>query len=272
MKIRKAVILAAGLGTRFFPITKSVDKEMLPIIDKPCIQYLVEEAASSGIQEIIFITAPGRSLVKDYFSASPKLYLLLKKKGKLRELNSLKKLDKIAKFKFVTQPHPGGDGHAILCAKKYIGKEPFAVLFGDDIYDSKTPAIAQLIKQYEKHEAPIIGLTKINKKDSDKYGIIKGEKCGGGLHKVKALVEKPSPSAAPSNLAIIGKYIVTPSLFKDLEKARPFSSELRLIDGMIRHIKISPIYAYELRGHRFDTGDKSGYLKAVMHFGLKKNA
>ncbi|MBI5753664.1 UTP--glucose-1-phosphate uridylyltransferase [Candidatus Peregrinibacteria bacterium] len=300
MKIRKAIIPAAGLGTRFLPATKSQPKEMLPIVDKPCIQYLVEEAVASGITEIIIITAEGKQSIEDYFDISPKLISHLEKNGKQKAIRELEKIEKMAKFSYVRQPKPLGDGHAILCAKEFVKNEPFAVLFGDDIYDSKTPAIAQLIKEYEKLGSPIIGLHKIGKKDSEKYGIVECEQEKAKnhihqLHKIKSLVEKPKPSKAPSNLAIIGKYIVTPELLKDLEKtvslqteatgrgrrqsedlALPVrtqpslqNKEIRLIDGMRKFIKHSPIYGYEISGARFDTGDKLGYLKAVTHFALK---
>jgi len=276
MKIRKAIIPAAGLGTRFLPATKSQPKEMLPIVDKPCIQYLVEEAVQSGIEEIIIITAEGKKSIEDFFDISPKLISHLEKNGKLKAIRELEKIEKMAKFHYVRQPKPLGDGHAILCAKHLVKDEPFAVLFGDDIYDSKPPAIAQLIQQFEKLHTPIIGLHKIDKKDSDKYGIIecvenKKHSHTKSLHQVKNLVEKPKPANAPSNLAIIGKYIVTPELLKDLEKSKSGTKdkEIRLIDGMSRFIKHSPIYGYEISGSRFDTGDKLGYLKAVTHFALK---
>lgn len=266
-KIKLAVIPAAGLGTRFFPITKSIPKEMLPIVDKPCIQYLVEEAVKSGIKEIIIITGKNKNSIKDYFTPNKDLIKELKEKGKSSLIRDLEKIEKMAKITFVAQDKPLGDGHALLCAKKEIGNRPFAVLFGDDIYDSRVPAIKQLIQQYEKLKAPIINLLKIDKKDSKKYGMIVPEKSKGRLHFIKSLVEKPV--RAPSDLAIIGKYIVTPELFEDLKKAKPKDSELRLIDGMIRHIKTSPIYGYEIKGRRFDTGDKKGYLDAVMHFAKK---
>lgn len=271
MKIRKAIIPAAGLGTRFLPATKSQPKEMLPIVDKPCIQYLVEEAVASGIEEIIIITAEGKQSIEDYFDISPRLISHLEKNGKLKAIREMEKIEKMAKFRYVRQHAPLGDGHAILCAKEFVKDEPFAVLFGDDIYDSKVPAIKQLIKEYERLGTPIIGLHKIDKKDSEKYGMVASKGKDGNSYKIKSLVEKPKPSKAPSNLAIIGKYIVTPELMKDLEKAESATkdSEIRLIDGMREFIKHSPIHGYEISGERFDTGDKLGYLKAVTHFALK---
>ncbi len=281
MKIRKAIIPAAGLGTRFLPATKSQPKEMLPIVDKPCIQYLVEEAVQSGIEEIIIITAEGKQSIEDYFDISPRLISHLEKNGKHKAIREMEKIEKMAKFRYVRQSAPLGDGHAILCAKEFVKDEPFAVLFGDDIYDSKIPAIKQLIKEYERLGTPVIGLHKIDKKDSEKYGMIeceqnKNHNHANFLHKIKSLVEKPKPKDAPSNLAIIGKYIVTPELLESLEKAshmpahaRSEHKELRLIDGMCAFIKHSPIHGYEIVGERFDTGDKLGYLKAVTHFALK---
>ena len=271
MKIRKAIIPAAGLGTRFLPATKSQPKEMLPIVDKPCIQYLVEEAVASGIEEIIIITAEGKQSIEDYFDISSKLNSHLAKSGKHKAIRELEKIEKMAKFRFVRQPAPRGDGHAILCAKEFVKDEPFAVLFGDDIYDSKVPAIKQLIKEYERLGTPIIGLHKIDKKDSEKYGMVDTKGKDGKSFKIKSLVEKPKLSKAPSNLAIIGKYIVTPELLKDLAAAESATkdSEIRLIDGMREFIKHSPIHGFEIDGERFDTGDKLGYLKAVTHFALK---
>lgn len=271
MKIKKAIIPAAGLGTRFLPATKSQPKEMLPIVDKPCIQYLVEEAVASGIEEIIIITAEGKQSIEDYFDISPRLISHLEKNGKLKAIREMEKIEKMAKFRYVRQHSPLGDGHAILCAKEFVKNEAFAVLFGDDIYDSKIPAIKQLIKEYERLGTPIIGLHKIDKKDSEKYGMVASKGKDGNSYKIKSLVEKPKPSKAPSNMAIIGKYIVTPELMKDLEKAESATkdSEIRLIDGMREFIKHSPIHGYEISGERFDTGDKLGYLKAVTHFALK---
>lgn len=271
-KIRKVIIPAAGLGTRFLPATKSQPKEMLPIVDKPCIQYLVEEAVASGIREIIIVTGRGKRSIEDHFDFSYELASHLKNKKKMEALKAMERIEKLAKFIYVRQPFPMGDGHAILCAKELIQDEPCAILFGDDIYDSEAPALSQLIKQYEELQAPIIGLHKIDKKDSDKYGIIEKEmSLNPKLHQIKSLTEKPKADKAKSNLAIAGKYIITPELLRALEKSKSTSKdkELRLIDGMKNFIKTSPIYGYEIEGQRFDTGDKLGYLKATVHFALK---
>lgn len=268
MRINKAIILAAGLGTRFFPATKSIAKEMLPIVDKPCVQYLVEEAVASGIKEIIFIVNKSEKSIQEYFGTSEYLYSQLKKKKKFHEIEALKKIEKLAKFKFVIQNNQLGDGHAILCAKKEIGKKPFAVLFGDDIYDYKIPPLKQLIQQYKKLKAPIIALEKIDKKDCKKYGMVELGSKKGQTYKIQTLVEKPLK--APSAFAIAGKYIITPELYRALEKSSPGRDfELRLIDGMKTFIKHSPIYGCLIKGLRFDTGDKLGYIKAVIHFSLK---
>ncbi|MCK9186590.1 sugar phosphate nucleotidyltransferase [Candidatus Gracilibacteria bacterium] len=284
MQIKKAVILAAGLGTRFLPITKSVPKEMLPIIDKPCIQYLVEEAVASGIKEIIFVINDSKLSIKNYFSPKKNeiknLKDRLKKTKKIAELKTIESIEHLAKFHYVTQENALGDGHAILCAKKIIGKEPVAILFADDIYDSKIPAISQLIKQYEKFKTPMIGLQKIDKKDSKKYGIIspeKSQKLQKNIYKISSLVEKPETKNAPSNLAIVGKYIVTPELLKALEKSKSSTKdkEIRLIDGMKNYLKTGSknkpheIYGLEIEGLRFDTGDKEGFIKATNHFAKK---
>lgn len=271
MKIRKVIIPAAGLGTRFLPATKSLAKEMLPIVDTPCIQYLVEEAVNSGIKEIIIITSDGKRSIKDHFQSSNKLYSHLKNRNKTEALKEMERIEKLAHFTFVKQKKQLGDGHAILCAYELVKNEPFAVLFGDDIYDHKTPALSQLIKQYEIFQSPILGLLKIDKRESEKYGMIEVASKKGRTYSIKNLVEKPHPSKAPSNMAIVGKYIITPELLQDLKKAKSSSNdkEIRLIDGMRRYIKHSPIHGYELEGERFDTGDKLGYLKAVVHFALK---
>jgi UTP--glucose-1-phosphate uridylyltransferase len=267
MKIKKAVIPVAGLGTRFFPATKAQAKEMLPIVDIPCVQYLVEECIKSGIKEIIFVINKDQTSVRDHFSPNPKLNARLKKSKKTKELKLLQTIEKSAKFTYVYQNEPKGDGHAILCAQSLVKNEPFAVLFGDDIWDAKVPPLKQLIKAYEKFNAPIVAVEKVPKQESNKYGIIDPTPS----KEIKGFIEKPSPSRAPSNLAITGKYIVSPELLKTLNKSRSNTKdkEIRLIDGMINFIKKSPIYAHEIKGQRFDTGDKLGYLKAVFHFSLQ---
>ncbi|MFC1615873.1 UTP--glucose-1-phosphate uridylyltransferase GalU [Patescibacteria group bacterium] len=273
MKIKRAVIPVAGLGTRFLPATKVIPKEMLPIVDKPCIQYIVEEAVNSGIEEIIIINKKGKQSIEDHFDLAYELEAKLKERRQIKVAEELKRIEKMAKFIYVRQDRPLGDGHAILCAYELLRKEPFAVLFGDDIYDSKIPALKQLINVYEKYNSPTIALEKIPKKDSDKYGIIKPKFSTGKIHEIQNLVEKPKPKSAPSNLAITGKYIVTPDLLETLHKTpKTKNKELRLIDGMQNYVKKHAIYGVEIQGQRFDTGNKLGFLKATAHFALKDRA
>ena len=271
MKIRKAVFPAAGFGTRFLPVTKSQPKEMLPIVDKPVIQYLVEEAVASGITEIIIVTGRGKRSIEDHFDYSFELEHTLVEKGKHSLLKEVRDVARLAKFVYVRQPMPLGDGHAILCAKEVVGDEPFAVLFGDDIVDFKVPAIQQLINVYEKTGGSVMALQKINKKDSESYCMIKPRWSKGRLHEVEKLVEKPKPNQAPSDLAIIGKYVVTPEIIAALEKAKPgHGGEIRLIDGFMQLQKKQKIYGYEVEGKRYDTGTKLGLLTASIDFALKR--
>lgn len=271
MKIRKAVFPAAGFGTRFLPVTKSQPKEMLPIVDKPVIQYLVEEAVASGITEIIIVTGRGKRSIEDYFDYSFELEHNLVEKGKHSLLKEVRQIAKLAKFIYVRQSMPLGDGHAILCAKEVVGNEPFAVLFGDDIVDGKIPALKQLINVYNETPCSVVALEKIAKEEIQNYGIIKPKWSKGRLHEIESFVEKPLPSKAPSNLGIIGKYVVTPEIIKALEKAAPgHGSEIRLIDGLRELCLHQKIYGYELQGKRYDTGTKLGLLTANIDFALKR--
>lgn len=270
-KIRKAVFPAAGFGTRFLPVTKAQPKEMLPIVDKPVIQYLVEEAVASGIEEIIIITGRGKRSIEDHFDYSYELEQTLVERGKRDLIKEVRKISEMAKFVYVRQSKPLGDGHAILCAKEVIGDEPFAVLFGDDLVDSQVPALSQLIKVYEEKKAPVIALEKIDKKLSKRYGIIESFQSCGRLHKIKDLVEKPDPENAPSDLAIIGKYILTPEVLSALEKAkRGRDGEIRLIEAFRLLRGKIPFYGYEVSGKRYDTGDKLGFLQATIDYALKR--
>lgn len=270
--IKKAVLPAAGFGTRFLPATKALPKEMLPIVDKPVIQYIIEEAVNSGITEIIIITGRGKRAIEDHFDHSFELEYNLVEKGKTTLLKEVKKIEKLAKFIYIRQPEPLGDGHAILCAKEVIGKEPFAVLFGDDIVDSATPALKQLINLYEQTKSSVIAVEKIPKIETASYGIIDPLSSKGRTHRIKSLVEKPAPEKAPSNLGIIGKYICTPEIFKHLEKAKSShkDGEIRLIDGFRSLIAEQEIYGYEIEGTRYDTGNKLGLIKATIDFALKR--
>ena len=271
--IRKAVFPAAGFGTRFLPVTKAQPKEMLPIVDKPVIQYLVEEAVASGIKEIVIVTGRGKRSIEDHFDYSYELEQTLVERGKRDLIKEVRKISELAKFIYVRQPKPLGDGHAILCAKEVVGREPFAVLFGDDLVDSEIPALAQLMKVYEEKKAPIIALERINKKDSKKYGIITSDSAdsSGRLHLIKDLVEKPDPKNAPSDLAIIGKYIITPEVMDALETSpRGPDGEIRLIEAFKLLLGKTPIYGYEIEGKRYDTGDKLGFVEATIHYALKR--
>jgi len=271
MRITKAVFPAAGFGTRFLPVTKSQPKEMLPIVDKPVIQYLVEEAVAAGIKEIIIVTGRGKRSIEDHFDYSFELEHTLVEKGKHSLLKEVRAVSKLAKFIYVRQPMPLGDGHAILCAKEVLGNEPFAVLFGDDIVDYKVPAIKQLMNMYEETGSSVMALQKIDKSESESYGMIKPKSSNGRLHLIENFIEKPKPSAAPSNLGIIGKYVVTPEIIKALEQAKPsHSGEIRLIDGFIELQKRQKIYGYEVQGKRYDTGTKLGLLTAGIDFALKR--
>ncbi|MEK9132901.1 MAG: UTP--glucose-1-phosphate uridylyltransferase GalU [Patescibacteria group bacterium] len=271
MKIRKAVFPAAGFGTRFLPVTKAQPKEMLPIVDKPVIQYLVEEAVAAGIEEIIIVTGRGKRSIEDHFDYSYELEKTLVERGKSNLIKEVRKIAEMAKFVYVRQPRPLGDGHAILCAKEVIGNEPFAVLFGDDLVDSKVPAIKQLMDVYEKTGAPVMALEKIDKKNSKKYGIVDPKKRDGRLVEIKDLVEKPDPKSAPSDLAIIGKYILTPEVLEALERAeKGKDGEIRLINAFQLLLGKTPLYGYEIEGRRYDTGDKLGFLEATIDYALKR--
>jgi len=261
----------AGFGTRFLPATKSQPKEMLPIVDKPIIQYLVEEAVAAGIEEIIFVTGRGKRAIEDHFDHSFELEYNLVEKAKHDRLAEIYKLPKLAKFAFVRQLKPVGDGDAVLCARHLIGDEPCAVLFGDDLVDSETPCIGQLIKTFEKYGDPVIALEKVPKKDVSKYGVINSVKVSERTYEIKGIVEKPSIEEAPSDLTIVGKYVITPDVFEELEKIKPDKGgEVRLADSLKNLLVRKPIYGYEFEGTRHDCGSKLGFLKATVHYALKR--
>ncbi|MFC1655694.1 UTP--glucose-1-phosphate uridylyltransferase GalU [Patescibacteria group bacterium] len=270
-KIRKAVFPAAGYGTRFLPATKAQPKEMLPIVDKPVIQYLVEEAVASGIEEIVIVTGRSKRAIEDHFDHSFELEHMLEQKNKLDFLEAVRKVSNLAKFIYVRQPMPLGDGHAILCAREVIGNEPFAILFGDEIVDGEVPALRQLINVYEKTESSVIGLSQVPKSEIQNYGVIKPSSSDGNTHQVEDLVEKPTPEDAPSDLAITGKYVVTPEIFDAIENAKPSKDgEMRLIDGFRELIKTQSIYGEVIEGKRYDTGHKLGFIEATIDFALKR--
>ena len=272
MRIRKAIIPVGGLGTRFLPATKAQPKEMLPIVDKPIIQYIVEEAVACGIEHIIFVTAIGKRAIEDHFDRNFELEYRLGQKKKFKELQQVAKIGKLAKFAFVRQSKPAGDGHAVLCALPFIEEhEPVAVLFGDDIVVGKKPALKELLEVYNRYEDPVVALEKVARKDVSRFGIVGGQRVSRGVWEVNTLVEKPSAREAPSNLAIIGKYILTPEVFAILKKIKPGrDGELRIADALARFIKGKrSLYGAALSGKRYDCGNKLGFLMAQIEVGLR---
>ena len=271
-EITKAVFPAAGLGTRFLPATKASPKEMLPLVDKPLIQYVVEEAVASGIEEVVVITGRGKRAIEDHFDVAFELEEDLKAKGKHKLLSEVQRIADLVTFCYIRQKKALGLGHAVLTAKRVIGEEPFAVLLGDDIIDSDVPALKQMMAVYKRYPATILAIQKVPKAQTRNYGIIDGKKIEDGVYLVKDLVEKPLPDQAPSNLAIIGRYILTPEIFTALEQTKPGKGgEIQLTDGLRLLMEKQPIYAYEFEGKRHDAGDKLGFLKATVEFGLKNN-
>ncbi|MFP7446306.1 UTP--glucose-1-phosphate uridylyltransferase GalU [Bacillus infantis] len=268
--IRKAVIPAAGLGTRFLPATKAQPKEMLPVADKPAIQYIVEEAILSGIEDIIIITGRNKRAIEDHFDKSIELELILKKTGKTELLEKVEAASNLASIHYVRQKEPLGLGHAVLCAKQFIGNEPFAVLLGDDLVDSGTPALLQMISQFKETGTCMIGAKEVPWEDVSKYGIIDYSFKAGNLCKIEQLVEKPSKDSAPTNQAIIGRYVLTPEIFTVLESLQPdFSGEIQLTESLSQLLKKGPMYSCLIEGNRYDTGDKFGFLQASIEFALK---
>jgi UTP--glucose-1-phosphate uridylyltransferase len=269
--IRKAVFPAAGLGTRFLPATKAQPKEMLPLVDKPVIQYVVEEAVASGIDTIIIVTGRGKSAIEDHFDVAYELEQLLERRGKHDLLRQVRSISDLINVSYVRQKEPLGLGHAILTARELVGDEPFAVFLGDDIIHGPVPVMRQMIDLYGRFGCSLLAVEKISRARARSYGIIAGEPAGERLHRVTDLVEKPSPAAAPSDLAIIGRYILTPQIFEHLEKTRPGSGgEIQLTDGLRSLLTSQAIYAYRFHGTRYDTGDKLGFLKATVEFALRR--
>jgi len=268
--ITKAVFPVAGLGTRFLPATKASPKEMLPLVDKPLIQYVVEEAIASGIEEIIIITGRGKRAIEDHFDISFELEDVLRRKGKRKLLAEVQKISNMLDICYVRQKEPSGLGHAILCAKNLVKGEPFAVLLGDDVIDAKVPVLRQMLEVYYTYNAPVIAIQEVDRSQVSNYGIIKATRVEEGVYRVTDMVEKPSVDKAPSNLAIIGRYILTPDIIELLKKTRPGSGkEIQLTDALRDLAKTRPVYAYKFRGKRYDAGDKLGFLKATVEFALK---
>ena len=271
-KIRKAIIPAAGLGTRFLPATKAQPKEMLPIVDKPTIQYIIEEAVASGIEEILIITGRSKKCIEDHFDKSVELELELGKSGKEEMLKMVREISDMVDIHFIRQKEPKGLGHAISCAKTFVGNEPFAVLLGDDIvYNEGKPCLKQLIDCYDEYKTSVLGVQTVEAKDVNKYGIVNGIHIEDRVYKVKGLVEKPPVEEAPSNVAILGRYIITPQIFKILEKTKPGKGgEIQLTDALLKLIDEEAMYAYDFEGTRYDVGDKLGFLKATVEYALRR--
>ena len=268
--IRKAVIPAAGLGTRFLPATKASPKEMLPLVDKPLIKYAVEEAVAAGIEDIIIITGRGKRAIEDHFDRSFELEETLKGNGKGRLIKDLRRISELAKFCYIRQPEALGLGHAVLCAQHLIGNEPFAVILGDEIIDAKVPALGQLMQVYAEGYGAVGGVQKVRRADVSHYGIIASERVTAGLHRVRDLIEKPTPEESPSRLALIGRYVLSPAIFPALQRTVPGKNrEIQLTDALRHLARQVPIYAREIQGQRYDAGDKLGFLQATVEFALK---
>ena len=270
-KIKKAVIPAAGLGTRFLPATKAQPKEMLPIVDKPTLQYIIEEAVASGIEEILIITGKNKKSIEDHFDKSVELELELEQKGKTELLEIVRDISQMVNIYYIRQKEPKGLGDAIYCARSFIGDEPFAVMLGDDIVDNDVPCLKQLMSAYEEYRTTILGVQTVAPEDANKYGIINARYIEDNVYKVKDLVEKPEPGKQPSNIAILGRYIITPEIFEILENQAPGKGgEVQLTDALKTLSKKEAMYAYEFEGRRYDVGDKLGFLEATVDFALKK--
>jgi UTP--glucose-1-phosphate uridylyltransferase len=276
-KVRKAVFPAAGLGTRFLPATKAQPKEMLPLVDKPLIQYGVEEAIHSGVQNIIIVTGRGKTAIEDHFDVSFELEHLLETRNKKDLLATVRAVSDMINVSYVRQKEALGLGHAVLRARELVGDEPFAVILSDDVIDADVPALRQLLDVYEFYGAPVLALMEVPKDSISAYGVVDAEPVshhGGGdrLYRIRNLVEKPKPQDAPSNLAIIGRYVLTPEVFHSLETITPGSGgELQLTDGLKHALRSRPIYGYRFEGTRYDAGDKLGFLTATVEFALKRH-
>lgn len=272
MSIKKAIIPAAGLGTRFLPATKSQPKEMLPIVDKPTIQYIVEEAVASGIEEVLIITGRNKRSIEDHFDKSVELEAELESSNKEELLELVQNISNMVDIYYIRQKEPRGLGHAISRAKSFVENEAFAVMLGDDIVDSKVPCLKQLIDCYDKYKTSILGVQPVLKTEIFKYGIVRGISVEDRVYKVNNMVEKPKIEAAPSNIAILGRYIITPSIFEMLEKTKPGKGgEIQLTDALNQLAKQEAVYAYYFEGKRYDVGDKLGFLQANIEYALKRD-
>lgn len=272
-KITKAIIPAAGLGTRFLPVTKATPKEMLPIVDTPTIQYIVEEAVLSGIEDIVIISGRGKRAIEDHFDKSYELEDVLRKHNKLEELEEIRKISHMANIYYIRQKEAKGLGDAIHCAKAFIGQEPFAVLLGDDLVYSEKPCLSQLIEAYDKYQCSIVGVQKVLPEKVNLYGIVDGVKIDKKIMKIKHLVEKPDIDCAPSTTAILGRYILTPEIFDILEHQKPGKNgEIQLTDALKTLLSLQDIYSYEFDGIRYDLGDKLGFIQATIEYALRRES
>ncbi|MEO2075923.1 MAG: UTP--glucose-1-phosphate uridylyltransferase GalU [Bacillus sp. (in: firmicutes)] len=269
-RVRKAIIPAAGLGTRFLPATKAMPKEMLPIVDKPTIQYIVEEAVAAGIEDIIIVTGKGKRAIEDHFDVASELERNLIEKEKYDILDKVQYSTNLADIHYIRQKEPKGLGHAVWCARNFIGNEPFAVLLGDDIVQSETPCLKQLINQYEETFSSVIGVQTVADNETHRYGIIDPSSQEGRLYQVSNFVEKPKPGTAPSNLAIMGRYILTPEIFMFLDRQeKGAGGEIQLTDAIQKLNQIQRVFAYDFEGTRYDVGEKFGFVKTTIEFALQ---
>jgi UTP--glucose-1-phosphate uridylyltransferase len=265
------VFPAAGLGTRFLPATKAQPKEMLPLVDKPIIQYGVEEAVASGVDNIILVTGRGKNAIEDHFDVSVELETFLEARGRSAQLEEIRKISSMMNVAYVRQGEPLGLGHAVLVTRELVGDEPFAVILGDDVIDADPPAIRQMIDVFAEVGGPVLAVERVPHEDISSYGVIDAEPLGNGVHRIRDLVEKPPRDEAPSDLAIIGRYILTPDIFASLSATRADrTGEIQLTNGLRHLLQSRPLYACEIRGVRHDTGNKLGFLKAVVYFALRR--
>lgn len=273
MKVRKAIIPAAGLGTRFLPATKAQPKEMLPIVDKPTIQYIIEEAVASGIEDIIVVTGRNKRSIEDHFDRSIELELELERSGKNEMLQMVREISEMANLHYIRQKEPRGLGHAILAASHFIGDEPFAVLLGDDVVISQKPCLGQMMEVYNEYQTSILGVQTVAHDQVNKYGIIDGHMVDERIFKVDDMVEKPDQDEAPTDVAVLGRYIITPQIFPLLEtQDAGKGGEIQLTDALRRLAKEQPVYAYDFKGHRYDVGTKNGFIQANIEFALRDAA
>jgi UTP--glucose-1-phosphate uridylyltransferase len=270
-KIRKAVFPAAGLGTRFLPATKASPKEMLPLVDKPLIQYVVEEAVASGVESIIIVTGRDKATIEDHFDISFELEQLLRARGKEELRREVRAISEMARVSYVRQREALGLGHAVLQARDFVENEPFAVMLADDIVDAEVPALKQMMKVYEQYDAPVVGTMRVAGEAISRFGVIDAEEVSDGVYKIRDMVEKPPFDEAPSDLAIIGRYILTPDIFAEIERTtRGAGGEIQITDAMRSLLKKRPFYAVRFEGTRHDAGDKLGFLVATVEFALKR--